>query len=98
MSCDPEGACVRGPATAVNLPVFLKVSIADNSVESTTQSGEHRTSEILKKVEQEGATVLVGAEQGLGWSAAIDQESGQMTLTASEGSMGYIVFGACMSL
>ena len=96
MSCDAQGDCVRGPATAVNLPVFLKVLIADKSVESTTQSGEQRTSKILSVNQEDGTTVIVGAEQGLGWSATIEQESGRLTVTASKEGMGYIVFGACM--
>lgn len=98
VSCDSKGECVEGSAEAVNLPVFLKIDVQAKTVQSTREGGEQRTSKILGVHEEADALVLLGVEQNGGWSAAIGESSGKLTLTAAEEGMGYIVFGACTSL
>jgi hypothetical protein len=98
VSCDSKGECVEGSAEAVNLPVFLKIDVQAKTVQSTREGGERRTSKILGVHEEADALVLLGVEQNGGWSAAIGESSGKLTLTAAEEGMGYIVFGACTSL
>lgn len=98
VSCDPKGECVEGSAQAVNLPVFLKVDVANKTAQSVRAGGEQRASKILSVHEEAGALVLLGVEASGGWSAAIGESSGKLTLTVAEEGMGYIVFGACTSL
>jgi hypothetical protein len=98
VSCDRKGKCVEGPAEAVNLPVFLKVDVANKAAQSIREGGEQRTSKILSVHEEADALVLLGVEASGGWSAAIGEESGKLTLTVAEEGMGYIVFGACTTL
>jgi hypothetical protein len=98
VSCDSKGECVEGPAEAVNLPVFLKVNVANKTAQSVRQGGEQRTSKILSVHEEADALVLLGVEASGGWSAAIGERSGKLTLTVAEEGMGYIVFGTCTTL
>ncbi len=98
VSCDSKGECVEGSAEAVNLPVFLKIDVANKMVQSVRETGEQRTSPILSVHEEADALVLLGVEQNGGWSVAIGEGSGKLTLTAAEEGMGYIVFGACTLL
>lgn len=98
VSCDNQGDCVEGSATAVNLPVFIRVDPEKKTAESTRESGEKRTSPILSVHKEAGALVLLGFEQGGGWSAAIGEKTGKFTLTVAEEGVGYIVFGTCMPL
>lgn len=98
VSCDSKGECVEGSAETVNLPVFLKIDVANKTAASIRASGEQRTSKILSVHEEAGALVLLGVEDSGGWSAAIGESSGKLTLTAAEEDMGYLVFGACTSL
>jgi len=65
------------------------------SVSIVRASGEQRTSKILSVHEEADALVLLGVEDSGGWSAAIGESSGKLTLTAAEEGVGYIVFGAC---
>ncbi len=96
VSCDSKGECVEGSAVAVNLPIFLRIDVANKMAQSVRESGKQRTSKILS-VHQEGdALVLLGVEQSGGWSAAIGEHNGKLTLTVAEEDMGYIVFGACI--
>ena len=98
VSCDSMGECVEGSAQAVNLPVFLKVDVANKTAQSLRAGGEQRASKILSVHEEAGALVLLGVEASGGWSAAIGESNGKLTLTVAEEGMGYIVFGACTSL
>ena len=66
--------------------------------QSVREDGGQRTSQILSVHEEAGALVLLGVEDSGGWSAAIGESSGKLTLTAAEEGMGYIVFGACTAL
>lgn len=98
VSCDSKGECVEGSAEAVNLPVFLKIDVTNKTAASVRASGEQRTSKILSVHEEADALVLLGVEDSGGWSAAIGESSGKLTLTAAEEGVGYIVFGACTPL
>ena len=98
VSCDSKGECVEGSAEAVNLPVFLKIDVPNMTAASVRADGEQRASKILSVHEEAGALVLLGVEENGGWSVAIGESSGKLTLTAAEEGMGFIVFGACTPL
>ncbi len=95
VSCDAQGSCIEGPAEVVNLPVFLKIDVSNKIAQSVRAGGEERTSPILSVHEEGGSLVLLGAEHGAGWSAAIGQDDGKLTLAVSGDEGGFIVFGAC---
>jgi hypothetical protein len=98
VSCDFQGDCIEGPATAINMPVFIKIDFQNKTAESTRESGEKRSSKILSMHEGEGALVLLGFEQSAGWSAAISETSGHLTVTAAAQDVAYMIFGACTVL
>ena len=96
VSCDSTGHCVNGPASAVNLPVFVKFDRDRKLVESARQGGEIRTSNIDYVAVTGDTIVLLGDEEDSGWSAAVTTSTGSMTATVSEQGMGYIIFGSCL--
>lgn len=96
VSCDSQGECVDGPAEAVNLPVFLKIDVPNKVAQSVRAGGEQRTSEILSIHQQEGSLVLLGVDQGAGWSTTIGESDGRLTLSVSGAGLGYLAFGACI--
>ena len=56
--------------------------------------------ENLEKID--GKVIIQGAEDGiegvrdgLGWSLALAEDTGQMVLTASGDEVGFVMFGAC---
>jgi hypothetical protein len=60
--------------------------------------GEKVASAIKNQQQLDGTLILQGTENGRGWSMAINEKSGEMTLTVSGDQVGFVVFGACMSL
>ena len=95
VNCDSAGNCIEGPADAVNLPVFIGIDAQNKTAQSTRVGGEQRTSEILSVHKEGGALVLLGVEQGAGWSVAIDGSTGKMTLAVAGEGIGFLAFGAC---
>ncbi len=98
VSCDHQGDCIQGSAESVNLPTFIQFDTQAKTAESLRAGGEERASQILSVHEEAGALVLLGVEQGGGWSAAIGEKTGKLTLSVAEDGIGYLVFGACTTL
>jgi len=96
VSCDAQGECVEGPAEAVNLPVFLKIDVQNKVAQSIRLGGEQRTSEILSTHEEGDSLLLLGVDQGAGWSTTIGEDDGRLTLSVSGAGIGYMAFGACI--
>ncbi|MCP3880944.1 MAG: hypothetical protein GY701_21490, partial [Sulfitobacter sp.] len=40
VSCDSKGECVEGSAAAVNLPIFLRIDVANKTAQSVRESGK----------------------------------------------------------
>jgi hypothetical protein len=70
--------------------------VQNKTAQSVRAGGEQRTSEILSTHEEEGALVLLGVDQGAGWSTTIGEDDGRLTLSVSGVGIGYMAFGACI--
>lgn len=98
VGCAATGECVRATPETFNLPVLLKVDIANKVAESARAGGEKRVSAISAVTDVEGVSVLHGNDGTAGWSATIDQSSGQMTVVSARPGIAYTVFGNCATL
>jgi hypothetical protein len=96
VSCDNDGECLNGPATAVNLPVFMLFHPEKKIVESAMQGGERRTSEITSVGGKGDVLVMLGDEEANGWSMRIDKADGSLTGTIAADGAGYLIFGSCL--
>ena len=96
VSCDSVVDCVKGPADAVNLPVFMKFDAEKKEVITAKESDEPRTSRVLEVDNQEHALVFVGIDPAGAWGASIDKATGDMTLSIAVDGTGYLVFGSCI--
>jgi hypothetical protein len=97
VSCDSLGDCFIGPASAVNLPVFLRFDRGKRVVETARQGGERRTSNVVHVSDEGDAMVFLGDEGDSGWSAMISKSTGSLTGTVAEQGVGYMIFGSCLS-
>ena len=96
VSCDPQGNCIVGPASAVNMPTFMNFNLEKKVVESARQGGDRRTSKIVSISSQGDVLVLLGDEGTNGWSATIHKSSGNLTGSVATDGIGYLIFGSCL--
>jgi hypothetical protein len=97
VSCDATGDCLKGPANAVNLPVFIKFYPEKKVVESARGGGEHRTSRITGVSKKGDLMVFLGEDGESGWSTTINKSSGNLSGTITADGVGYLIFGSCLT-
>ena len=100
--CDVGADCVNVTPESVNLPDFFQIDVAGNLISSTPESAREATTPIERSEHLDGKLVLQGADDGiedvrdgLGWTLAINEETGKMVISASGDGFAVVVFGAC---
>jgi hypothetical protein len=90
MECDSSGQCERQTHQASSAPTFLRV---DGRSQVLTAGANRRTT--FRSTRLDGRLILQGGENGRGWSATIDEESGQMAAAVVDNDHTFSIFGAC---
>ena len=103
VECVPDGTCREVTPTSVELPQFLKIDFAKKTIRPAATDDTTPPTVIERQEVVDGKLILQGAEDGyekmhdgLGWTMAISEESGQVVLTASGDQVAFVVFGACI--
>jgi len=95
LECTTKGECDEVSAASVNLPRFLKFDFAGKTISGKLEGSQEKTSGIEGMKRIKGKLILHGGEEGMGWSMIISEAAGNMTLTAADDQVGFVVFGAC---
>lgn len=102
IECSPPGGCSEVSLESAGLPRFAVIDVPKKGVYPTKGSGVDRSSAIERMKTVDGKLILQGAEDGiegirdgLGWTIAIAEDSGELVLTASGDGVAFVVFGAC---
>jgi hypothetical protein len=105
VECTPDAACREVTPASVELPQFLKIDFANKTIGPAAADDETPVTAIERREVVDGKLILQGAEDGyekihdgLGWTIAISEESGQVVLTASGDQVAFVVFGASLPL
>ena len=105
LECTPDGACGEKTPASVGLPQFLKIDFTNKTIGPAAAGDDTPVTTIERQEVVDGKLILQGAEDGyekmrdgLGWTMAISEESGQVVLTASGEQVGFVIFGACLPL
>ncbi len=93
--CDINQECSERSLAEIELPRFVRIDFEKSSIISLDKNVKRAGTEIRQIEQLEGITILQGIEQR-GWSIALGQESGSLTLSAAGDGHGFIVFGSCM--
>jgi hypothetical protein len=96
--CAPNSQCIRDSPEAVNLPRFIRLDFAGKRAFTRRLNGEERVAEIMSQQSVDGRLVLQGVQLGHGWSMAISQETGAMSLAVVGDEIGFVIFGTCTNL
>lgn len=94
IECTPDAGCGDWTVQDVDLPRFIKLDLTGKIITSLDKEVS-RTSRITSLEQNKNMIILHGTELR-GWSAVIDRESGDLTLSAAGQGEGFIVFGSCI--
>ncbi len=102
VECLPGGKCMEVTAEQVGIPYFLRINFKNKKVSATHADGSQKNSAIKNIEKIDNKVIIQGAEDGIkdvrdgvGWSAAISEDSGKMVITAAGDDVGFVIFGAC---
>ena len=105
VECTPDGACRQVSPESIDLPQFMKIDFTNKTIRSAAAGDETPGTAIERQEVVDGKLILQGAEDGyekmrdgLGWTIAISEETGQVVLTASGDEVAFVVFGAALPL
>jgi hypothetical protein len=85
------GQCERHLADDETAPAILKVDVAGQTV----TTGTARKSALKSVTHLDGQLILQGGENGRGWSATIDEETGRMAVAIVDHDYTFSLFGVC---
>jgi hypothetical protein len=90
MECDGSGQCERRTHEAASAPTFLRVDVGAHVL---TAGPNRKTTFQSKRLD--GRLILQGGENGRGWSATINEESGLLAAAVVDDDFTFSIFGAC---
>jgi len=96
--CAAARQCVADTPEGINIPRLIRIDFTAKKAFTRRLNGEERASPISDFQIHEGKLILQGVQGGYGWSMAISQETGAMSLTISDDEVGAVVFGTCTGL
>jgi hypothetical protein len=103
LECTRVEGCRDVSAESVGLPQFLQIDFAKKTIRPSGDKEDIPDTAIERSEEVDGKLILQGAEDGyenmrdgLGWSLAIAEDSGQVVLTASGDQVAFVVFGTAI--
>ena len=91
VECAASGECERHIADDATAPAILKVDVAGQTV----TIGTARKCPLKSVTHLDGQLILQGGENGRGWSATIDEETGGMAVGIVDNDYTFSLFGAC---
>ena len=93
--CDRWGLCDPVDPAAAGLPPFVRVNVAQKSLEATDGSGRKSEIQSVTVAKEQKRLLLQGGEQGRLWSAVIGQQGGELTVSILDHDGGFVVSGTC---
>jgi hypothetical protein len=95
-TCQPGEKCTDETVESIDAPQFFNVLVPENNVTGTRPSGANVDAKIDLVRHSSNIMFLQGGAGDIAWTMAIDEESGRMSGTISEGDGVDILFGACI--
>ena len=92
MECDDSGKCERHLNDDTSHTVtFLRIDVGAKTV----TAGPNRTASLKAVSNIDGQLILQGGENGRGWSATIEEETGRMAAAIVDSDHTFSIFGGC---
>ena len=94
--CTSQDGCKEWTVQEMALPRFILIDLKAKTINSLDKHIPRAPTKIAVIEKLEGITALQGTEMR-GWSMALGEESGALTLSATGDDEAFIVFGSCMN-
>lgn len=94
VQCNPDDECIETTVQDMALPRFVRIDLTSKTITSLDKEVP-RTSKIASVERLEGLIIMHGTELR-GWTMALGEKSGVLTLSAAGESEGFVVFGSCI--
>lgn len=91
--CVAVDGCTKTVPSEIGAPAFIRIDFGQQAM-----VGPNRTSPIKLTEKSEQQLLLMGTELGYGWTVVLDQASGEMTVTMTNGAGSFVFFGSCTPL
>ena len=99
MACVDGMNCVKGEARDFEMPEFMTVDVKNKVVHASYENETKKAESPIKNMEVNGTQlILQGVENAHGWSMAVHNETGRMSLSVVGEQLSYSIFGACKAL
>jgi hypothetical protein len=93
--CTSEEGCNELSIREMKLPRFFRVDLKASTITSLDRNVPREPTIITAVDRLEGLLVLHGTEKR-GWSMTLGENSGALTLSATDEYGGFVVFGSCL--
>jgi hypothetical protein len=93
--CAPDQGCKAWSIEEMSLPTFVRINLKGKTITSLDKTIAQTT--IIETVERLAGLVVMHGTELRGWSIALGEESGDLTLSVAGDGEGFIVFGKCMN-
>ncbi len=100
--CVAWGGCETVNPFAANVPTFLNIDMANNTITSATNTHAKKSTQIERIEIIDDLITLSGAEpesanhpDKFGWVMTIVKGTGQMVLSANSNDSAFVIFGSC---
>ena len=104
--CVPGGICARVLNVEIGAPDFIRIDVRKKTMTGTADGAERPSNKIESSAILGNSLFLAGKASGLehlpedslAWSVSVNQDTGDMVLTASGDEVAFVIFGSCIAL
>ena len=103
--CVPGGSCEAVSNSDIGAPDFVRIDTRKKTVTGIADGADRPSNKIESSDVLGDSLFLQGnasrpdaPEDALAWSVSVNQETGDMILTASGDEVAFVIFGSCVAL
>ncbi len=96
IECEGASGCRETTLENVDLPTFFRIDLSRSIMYGVDATGRKMAKETpIKNVQRADGKLMLQGVQVRAWSLLLSEETGTMTLTASDEGAAFVLFGAC---
>jgi len=106
IECVPGGVCAQVQTVEIGAPDFFRIDVRKKTITGTANGAERPPNKIESSTVLGNSLFLQGSASGLeqmpedslAWSFSVNQDTGDVVMTASGDEVAFVIFGSCIAL